>query len=243
MLHSKPGTGGECHRELPRDRESGETLTFKPPRYQIFYASDQTLQRDPPADSRELAEALSYHFPIEKSLKCKMQAATRVFLQNRKRSKSIGEAAQPLVPRDVSINRDPTTEKGPASKASADQPTDPAQKSTFRETLYATNFPIDSRPLPHSSSREDSPRQPSQDNVMRNPEAMGSMPPSSSCRNITWSYNSGVKPRGRKRRYAKDEAAKVAANRGMACEEHQRRKVKASYSPWFKQLVRITDPT
>ena len=116
MLHSKPGTGGEYHRELPRDRESGETLTFKPPRYQIFYASDQTLQWDPPADSRELAEALSYHFPIEKSLKSKMQAATRVFLQNRKRSKSIGEAAQPLVPRDVSKNRDPTTEKGPATK-------------------------------------------------------------------------------------------------------------------------------
>jgi hypothetical protein len=244
MLHSKPSAAGEFHRELPEDRESREMLVFKPPEYQISYALDKTLQWDPPADSRELAEALSYHFPMEKSLKSKMQAATKVFLQNREwSSKSIEEAAQPSVPRDVSKNRDPTTEKVPAGEASAELPMDPSQKSPFRETLYATNLPIASGPLPYSSSTDDSLKQSSQDNVVHNPEALASVPPSSSCRILSWSSCSGgVKPRGRKRRYEKDEAVKVAANRGMACEEHQRRKVKVSYSR-LRQLVRTTDPT
>ncbi|KAE9369777.1 hypothetical protein N431DRAFT_560527 [Stipitochalara longipes BDJ] len=226
MLHSKASTGGEFHRELPEDRESREISTFKPPEYQLFYALDKTLQWDPPADSRELAEALSYHFPMEQSLKTKMQAATKVFLQNRERSKSIGEAAQPPVPRDVSINQDLTTERRSASEASVQRPMDSAQKSPFLETFYAKKLPIDSRPLPYSSSRDGSPKKPSQNIVVRNPEAMASVPPSSSCQNLTWSCKPGAKPRGRKRRYEKDEAAKVAANRGMACEEHQRRKVK-----------------
>jgi hypothetical protein len=245
MLHSKPSTAGEFHQEPPEDRESREASIFKPPEYQIFYALDKTLQWDPPADSRELAEALSYHFPMEKSLKSKMQAATKLFFQNRKRTlKSIREVAQPSVPRDEGINREPTTEKVPEGEGNAERRMDPTQKRPYRETLYATNLPIVSEPLSYSSSRHDSPEQSSQDNIVHNPEAIASVPPSSSCRFLTWSCGyGGVKPRGRKRRYEKDEAAKVAANRGMACEEHQRRKVKVSFSPWSRQFMRTTDPT
>ena len=35
-----------------------------------------------------------------------------------------------------------------------------------------------------------------------------------------------LKPRGRKRAYEKEEASKVAANRGNACDDHRRQKLK-----------------
>lgn len=68
-LKFSSGHGGE--------RTSG----FQPPSYRISHGPDKALRWDPPAGSGDLAIALSYHFPIEKTLKRKMQAAMEEFLQ------------------------------------------------------------------------------------------------------------------------------------------------------------------
>jgi hypothetical protein len=62
-----------------QSRES--SAAFEPPSYKISYASDHTIQWDPAQGSRELAIALSYHFPMERDLESKMRAATKKFLK------------------------------------------------------------------------------------------------------------------------------------------------------------------
>jgi hypothetical protein len=66
--------------ELSNDRSLRDISMFEPPSYNISHGPDKALQWDPPADSDELAIALSYHFPIQKTLKQKMQAAVEKFL-------------------------------------------------------------------------------------------------------------------------------------------------------------------
>jgi len=63
------------------DQSLLDISAFKPLAYNISYGPDKALQWDPPADSDELAIALSYHFPVQKTLKRKMQAAVEKFLQ------------------------------------------------------------------------------------------------------------------------------------------------------------------
>jgi hypothetical protein len=68
-----------------KEHPNGQTVrahsVFEPPSYSISHGPDKALQWDPPADSDELAIALSYHFPIQKTLKRKMQAAVEKFLR------------------------------------------------------------------------------------------------------------------------------------------------------------------
>jgi hypothetical protein len=46
------------------DTQSRESSIFIPPEYEIFYGADHTLDWSPPAGSKELAFALSYHLPL-----------------------------------------------------------------------------------------------------------------------------------------------------------------------------------
>ncbi|PQE31997.1 hypothetical protein CJF32_00001599 [Rutstroemia sp. NJR-2017a WRK4] len=64
-----------------KDRALRESSIFDLPQYVISYNDDHTLRWDPPAGSKELSIALSYHFPLERDLGSKMQAATRKFLR------------------------------------------------------------------------------------------------------------------------------------------------------------------
>ena len=63
------------------DRETRETSVSELLEYKISYSDDGTLQSTPPPRSKELAIALSYHFPEEKDMKEKMKAAIKVFLR------------------------------------------------------------------------------------------------------------------------------------------------------------------
>jgi forkhead transcription factor HCM1 len=63
--------------EEESEEEEEVSLSFQPPTYSLSIAPDKTLQWDPPADSEELAIALSYHFPRPQTLEAKMQAATK----------------------------------------------------------------------------------------------------------------------------------------------------------------------
>jgi hypothetical protein len=71
----------DSSREPSNDQNLREISVFEPPSYNISHGPDKALQWDPPADSDELAIALSYHFPVEKTLKRKMQAAMEIFLR------------------------------------------------------------------------------------------------------------------------------------------------------------------
>lgn len=85
--------------EPSRDRNRRDDSVFHPPSYSISHGPDKALQWDPPADSDELAIALSYHFPIQKTLKKKMQAAVEKFLQQAKpRRPDLVEFNQDLSP-------------------------------------------------------------------------------------------------------------------------------------------------
>lgn len=55
--------------------------TTAPPKYSITRGEDDTLQWDPPTGSRELANALSYHYPMENGLQEKMQRAVLDFFE------------------------------------------------------------------------------------------------------------------------------------------------------------------
>jgi hypothetical protein len=46
-----------------------------------------------------------------------------------------------------------------------------------------------------------------------------------------------LKPKRKKRTYGQDEAAKVARNRGSACEDHRRLKIKVSETEAFKYVI------
>jgi hypothetical protein len=53
------------------------------PKYSITHGEDDTFQWQPPIKSRELANALSYHYPLEQSLQEKMRRAILDFLDSK----------------------------------------------------------------------------------------------------------------------------------------------------------------
>lgn len=127
--------------------------------------------------SKELAVALSYHFPLQKDLESKMQAAIKAFLHQEQQN--------------LSHDRDWVNSSN-------------ANHSVMRQQLSTP--PTDS---PMTSSAE-------------SPSAV--IP---ALQIVTWdSKMKEFSPKIKKRRYEKDERAKVAANRGYACERHRRQKMK-----------------
>jgi hypothetical protein len=73
-------------RDSPGDQVNLKVPIFSTPQYQVSYGDDYTLQWTPPVGSKELAVALSYHFPLQKDLESKMQAAIKVFLHQEQQS-------------------------------------------------------------------------------------------------------------------------------------------------------------
>jgi hypothetical protein len=73
-------------RDRPGDQVNLDVPIFSTPQYQVSYGDDYTLQWTPPVGSKELAVALSYHFPLQKDLESKMQAAIKVFLHHEQQS-------------------------------------------------------------------------------------------------------------------------------------------------------------
>ncbi|KAG9228753.1 hypothetical protein BJ875DRAFT_476708 [Amylocarpus encephaloides] len=150
-----------------------EASEFCPPEYQISYGQDQTLQWSPLVGSRDLAIALSYHFPLQTDLESKMQAATRRFLREEQ-----DKAGQPME-RVTSLDEN----------ASSDN------------TLM--------KEISNVSTIEEQPKAPP------------------TLQFLTWDL--GMKeysPKAKRRRYEKGERIKVAANRGFACDQHRRMKMK-----------------
>jgi len=147
--------------------------------YNITYAPDHTLRWDPPPNSKELAIALSYHFPLEPDLESKMRAAMVKFLSDRQPSStSKGEAHRYLTPEDDEM------------------------------------APVSSKPKRATKTKLLSPRQ-------------------NQLKMVAWGPGNG--PNGgfdkrevKRRRYQTEEGAKVARNRGYACERHRRQKLKVS---------------
>lgn len=168
-------------RDHSGDQVNLEIPTFSPPQYQISYRDDHTLQWTPPVGSKELAVALSYHFPLEKDLKSKMQAATKIFLY--KEQQSLSRQVEQV-------------------KSSC------AEQSTMRQQL--STAPTGSSMAPDLEIR---------------PTVAPTL------RILTWdSEMKEFNPRIKRRRYEKDERAKVTANRGFACETHRRQKMKVGVS-------------
>jgi hypothetical protein len=225
----------------PRSRES---TAFEPPTYEIRYASDHTLEWDPPRGSKELALALSYHFPMEKDLESKMKAATKKFLkaEAKKRPLSLSSMLQKTRAAVARAGRRVRSEKQKDfQSASTSKPhqrhseldEEPEQtvsnelrnemesqllgnsQSTLRTTpadQYATSGQYSEFSVPTSSLKQ-----------VQQPSA-------APLEILKW--DSGVNPflkRRKKRQYGKEERAKVAANRGNACADHKRKKMKVCH--------------
>lgn len=71
----------------PTSPAARQFSVFEPPEYKLRRGHDRTLEWEPPADSEELAIALSWHYPMERSLVGKMQAAIRSFLEAEPRNR------------------------------------------------------------------------------------------------------------------------------------------------------------
>jgi hypothetical protein len=149
--------------QLSKDRSYRETSEFSAPQYNISYRGDHTLQWTPPVGSKELAVALSYHFPMQTDLESKMQAATRKFLREEDMSNQVASREKtsvvPTDSKDACLEIQPTL--GPALQI------------------------------------------------------------------FTWdSEMKEYNPKAKRRRYDTKERVKVAQNRGFACEQHRRMKMK-----------------
>lgn len=157
--------------------------------YNISYAPDHTLQWSPPPNSKELAIALSYHFPLESDLESKMRAAMVKFLSAEGLpSISTRESRRYLTPED--------DDDSPAVGGV------PSLSNTSRST-----------------ARKSKPKSKPKD--------------SGQLKVVAWGPANG--PKGgfdkrevKRRRYQTEEGAKVAKNRGYACERHRRQKLKVS---------------
>jgi hypothetical protein len=158
-----------------------EIPIFSTPQYHINYGDDHTLQWTPPVGSKELAVALSYHYPLQKDLESKMRAAIKVFLHQEQQTPSC---------------------EAELVKSSC------VQQSTICQQLCTT---------------------PPESSMTSGPESILAVTPALQI--LTWdSKMKEFNPRIKKRRYEKDERAKVAANRGFACERHRRQKMKVGVS-------------
>jgi galactose mutarotase-like enzyme len=143
-----------------KNRSYREPSEFSAPQYAITYGSDHTLQWEPSVGSKELAVALSYHFPLQTDLESKMQAATRKFLRE-----------------EDLANQDPSRE---------------------------TAVPMDTKDT-----------------------CLETQSTSPALQIFTWdSEMKEYSPKAKRRRYDTKERVKVAQNRGFACEQHRRMKMK-----------------
>jgi hypothetical protein len=196
---------------LPRASSAERNVrspSFEVPEYHITFEEDGTLQWTPPAASKELALALSYHFPKQKNLEDKMQAAIRRFLQASKKRSS--EVKTDTIVASAVGDADSTLSGAKAVDSVVPAAAFPAAKATLASTIVSNDCIVLS-PLQKSISRT------------------GSQP--SGMSQVVWKADTGeevlVKPK--KRQYTERERKDVGNNRGKVCKEHQRKKQKVSH--------------
>ena len=211
------------------DTRSRESSVFEPPSYAISYVSDRTghsLEWNPPLGSKELAIALSYHFPLEKNLAGQMRAAIQRY--RKAESKKIPVTTSSLEsPADTvhEIGTDNLIKSASNTRLST-APSPENIELKFKNDISASvvNKSVAIASLLHNQGQSafyvDIP----------GPAAISgtiSVPPLEIQR---WMPTVGESPKRKKRRYGKEEGAKVAANRGNACQKHQKRKEKVFLS-------------
>ncbi|KAL5317969.1 hypothetical protein ACEPPN_015073 [Leptodophora sp. 'Broadleaf-Isolate-01'] len=206
----------------PSSRES----SFDPPSYSISHGKDYTLQWHPEVGSKELAVALSYHFPLETTMERKMRAATKKFLKEEKRKVEISSGHSGL----------DTAGLAPVAEESAEGTTSgqlPSKESLPELSIEPNNTDLWVNDQASSSS-PDTVSKPKPADLQENtksevaePKVPHPSPERAFPKILSWVRGVDNKePKRRKRRYGMLEAAEVAANRGNACDDHRKRKVK-----------------
>jgi hypothetical protein len=191
----------------PSAERNVRSPSFEVPEYHITFEEDGTLQWTPPAASKELALALSYHFPKQKNLEDKMQAAIRHFLRaSKKRSaQAQQDKGSSAIAEADSKKPEPTPSDSliPPSAVLTTQKVTPANTLVKHDHVGAT---------PVSKS------------VLRT----GSL--SSGMSQVVWKADTGedIQLKPKKRQYTERERKDVGNNRGKVCKEHRQKKQKVS---------------
>jgi hypothetical protein len=229
------------------DIRSRESSAFEPPSYEISYASDHTLKWDPPQGSMELAIALSYHFPIERDLECKMRAATKKFLKAEARKNPLNWNSV-LQRTKAAIVRAGQGPRSPKEMASTYPPSPNLRQQvvTFERELGQNARNESSRETPpepqslHSNANPvENTSGPGRPKSSTHPSDVNLDPPSSESLLKIVPWDSGLNGflKRKKRRYGMEERTKVAANRGNACADHQRKKMKVRFRFCFSYIL------
>jgi hypothetical protein len=176
-----------------------ESPPFEPARYTITVGEDNSLQWDPPPESKELGFALSYHFPMEPAMIDKMQAALREWFMRELREptmttknsisrihgrgstrvKILGELGLSCSGKASHIHQDTENKRGAAIQGCGNSP--PRKRSKIPGQI-TWRLGAEAERMPES----------------------------------------------KKRSYSKEERDEVGRNRGKACDYHRRRKEKVS---------------
>lgn len=198
--------------------------------YQISYGDDGTFRWTPPAGSKELATALSYHYPEDKDMKAKMQTAIKEFLRD-ERKFAFGDAKKKGGGRDAAkVTIGP--ENDAVIFATRTHPilalSETARKAA---TTSADELSHETDSKLHQAAEVggfDLSRQtPIGNQVITMQQNMNLEKPNLQI--LSWDTKEKKfkgDNRRKKRRYGKVEGAKVAANRGYVCDFHRRQKVK-----------------
>jgi hypothetical protein len=219
-----------CHFNDGRE-ENSPSPPFQPPSYAIMVAPDKSLRWDPPADSEELAIALSYHFPRPQTLEAKMQAATQKWLHDR-RSRYGSTASLDGTQAKVKRNAGGNVYGRIQVLADLEKPLPRLRHPKGNVSSIRSYNPRD-----EASSCFISPPKPSNSNARGNrTERPNQQPPALSCHPdkpylFSWKVETGDGPyrTTKRRRYSEDERRRVAKNRGNACDHHRRRRQKVCF--------------
>jgi hypothetical protein len=205
--------------DIASSSRARESSAFEVPKYSLSFADDFTLQWEPPLGSPALAIALSYHFPIEENLECKMRAASRRFLVAwGKRAHAVGDW------RGVEEGMGRWVEEGDEEGRGVEVAKGERINQVAEEVR---GLDVAKGELQDSGVGDGSVGIISTAKHAIQPSQLGSTAPADSALNVVmWNPERSLVPERRRRRYGEMERRKVAANRGYACEEHRRRKVK-----------------
>ena len=173
------------------------------PTYRITRAPDLTLIYDPPIGSQELSDALSCHYPFHKGLQQKLQQASLDFLLS-------GKGGIPVSVPHLGISSNSSIQLAQSSPPPSTPHityTPPIPTTHYSQTSYST---VSARGQPlRPGSNHNTPFQ-----------------------FTVWDIKTGKSPvaklKGRTKGLEASERARVAKNRGNACDVHRRRRTTAS---------------
>jgi hypothetical protein len=200
--------------EHPWDGDLRESSIFEPPIYNLKLGPDKALQWDPPANSDELAIALSYHFPLEETLKDKMQAAIKQFLGEAGRSNlGCGKLSVQDKDEDTTMSIAPNVEARRMAKR--------LRKGSYDDRCFSGDqvsmLKLSRLGLTQSFQNQ---------NRRRAESTRSPLAPIPGLLSFNSKTGEEVKIKRKKRPYEPSERTKVGANRGYACEVHRRQKLK-----------------